>query len=188
MKTPVLVLLGLAAARGQAWAAEPVSADTETVKFVQYLVKTPAQELQANWIDHFIAIDPETLPKKLRNPFNAKKLELYTLRQLSESKKKGLLVRTGDDCSIPKEAKSMLIGLLRMARYQEIFEDEEQFVIDKTQCSQKEQKKPGEKSVRKRYFMHPNDPLMALVEEYRASAEHRNTNFFGIGAFPSCVK
>ena len=197
MKTLALVLLGFLAARGQA-RAEPVPADAETVKFVQYFVKTPVQELQADWIDNFLAIDPGTLPKKLRRSYEARKLELYTLKQVSDSKKKGLLVKTGDDCSIPKDAKSADVALLRMAGYQEIFEDEEKFVIEKTQCSQKQQmceftlqvvleKQPGTKLVRKRYFLHGRDPLMALVAEHRASGEHRNTNFFGLGAFPSCT-
>jgi len=195
--TLALVLLVFPAVGAPAPAG--VAADTETVKFVQYFVSIPTSELKAEWIEHFLAVDPETLPKKLRRPYKAKRLELYTLKQLSDSRKKGLLVKTADDCSIPKEAKSQDIALLQWVGYQEIFEDEEQYLIDKTQCSQKQQmceftlqiiieKKPGSKFVKKRYFMHGKDPLMALVSERRAIGEHRNTNFFGIGAFPSCLQ
>ena len=85
-----------------------------------------------------------------------------------------------------------------MAGYEEIFEGEERYLVDKTKCSQKQQmcefslqvileKQPGTKSVLKRYFLHSRDPLMALVGEYRASGRRRNTDFFGLGTFPSCL-
>lgn len=188
-------LLGCLA--GGARAAE-VSADAETVKLVRFFIKTPTAELPPELVEAFLAVKSETLPKKLRRPYEAKKLELYTLKQLAVGKNKGDYRITAEDCSAPKEGRSQDAALLKQSGYVEIEEDEEQYLIDKTHCSQQKQmceftlqiivETAGRRIVRRRYFLHGKDPLMALVSEYRASKGHRNTNFFGLGSYPTCAQ
>src|SRR5437762_2883744 len=96
----------LAAWLAGACAAETAPASTEDVKLVEAFLKTPTAELPPAAVDHFVAIEPEALPKKLRQRYKAKRLELYTLRQLAQGKKKGTLRTPEDGCQIPREAKS----------------------------------------------------------------------------------
>src|SRR5437879_4474794 len=73
---------------------------------VKYFLKTPVEDLPSNHIDEFLAIDPESLPKKLREKYRGKRLELYTLKRLAASKKKASLRTPEPDCDISKEYKS----------------------------------------------------------------------------------
>jgi hypothetical protein len=160
-------------------------------KFVEQFLKVPVEELEASEIEDFLTIDPKVLPKRLQRPYEARKLELFTLRHLAYSRKKGL-VRTPDkDCSIPMEAKSGDPLSLKRAGYMPIGEDEEQNLIDKTKCTERElmcettlqvvivkDEKTG-KVKKRRYFLYPNDPLMPLIAAYREGKNiGGNTNFF----------
>ena len=200
MKTVLLGLLGLSL--GWAGAAAPLDADTAAM--VEAFLKLPTESLPAEHISRFLAVDPEALPKKLRRPFQAKRLELYSLKQLGQTKKKGLILTPEDHCEAPKEAKSQDISVLLMAGYQEITEDEKEWVGRRTHCNEQDMlcefslqildeklasgKRPR---YRRRYFLFCSaacDPLMVLIGVYRAHVKTSNTNFFGTGAGPVCSR
>ena len=168
------------------------------VKMVEYFVKTPVQELPPANVEEFLAIDPATLPVKLRAPFAARRLELLTLKQLNAGKKRGTIRTPEKDCAIPDEAKSDKAPALKMAGFEEIQPDEEQHVLTTTQCTERDlmcefslqivlQRDPKTNTVKgRRYFLYPTDPLMALVASYRSGKmAGGNTNFFG-GAHVLC--
>lgn len=184
----------------------PVLAQTDdgTAKMVEYFVKTPIADLPAEHIDEFLAVDAQTLPKKLREPFKARKLELMTLKQLSRVKKKGILIAADDQCEIPHEEKTGEIALLQRVGYQEATEDEKEWVEKKTKCNERNMlcdftlqivdQNAGpkrKKRVKRRYFFYCKaaacDPLYVLIGVYRARIEGKNTQFFGSGG-PSCTR
>lgn len=181
-------------------AAAPASggvpaADRE--KLVQAFLETPTSELPPDLVPEFLSIDPAALPAKLRQPYAAKRLELYTLKQIVDSKKKGTVRMPAEDCSVEKEAKADSAKILQMAGFTPITEDEERFVMDKTQCTERDlmceftlqivivkatKKKPAHRLL----FLHPRDPIMALVGQYREMGRVKQTNFFGVGS-PVCA-
>lgn len=195
MTLPAALLLFLLVLSGSASAAE-AKADPETVKMVEAFVKAPTTDLPPEDIPDFLAVDPETLPKRLKESFAAKKLELYTLKQLAGGQKKGT-VRTPDkECAVPKEAKSAKPGTLRMAGYTEITEMDEQCLIQRTQCSERElmcefslqillEKGDPKEPPRRRYFLYPKDPIMSVVAACRNKGAGSQSSFFGIGQ-PLC--
>jgi hypothetical protein len=165
------------------------------VKMVEFFVKTPVQELPAENIDEFLAIDPAKLPAKLRTPFAARKLELQTLKQLNFGKKKGTIRTPEKNCSIPDEAKSDQPAALKMAGFEELTEDEEGHVLTTTECTERdlmcefsmqivlERDAKTKRVKRRRYYLYPTDPLMAIVASYRSGkGAGGNTNFFGRGS------
>lgn len=176
----VLLVLGIAASS----AAAPATKDE--VALVEKFLKLPTSELQPAAIDKFVTIDPETLPKKLRKPYQAKRVELYTLKQLGEGKKKGLIRTVPDDCAEPTDAGSKDGSVLLMAGYEEVQGDDVNCVMERTKCTEREmmcdftlrivvERKP--KGKKYRFFFHPNDPLMAIVAACRKSTGGQN-NFF----------
>ncbi|MBI5241330.1 MAG: hypothetical protein HY926_12730 [Elusimicrobia bacterium] len=197
---PALLILSLPAA---AWAgalaelkAEAPAAD-DKVKLVQAFLDMPTAELPADLVPEFLAVDPATLPEKLREPFAAKRLELYALKQIVGGKKRGAVRMPEENCAIEKEAKADSARILMMAGFGPITEDEERFVMDKTNCTERDlmcefslqivgvkaaKKKPAHRLL----FLHLRDPLMALVGQYREMGRVKQTNFFGIGG-PVCA-
>lgn len=161
-------------------------------KFVQEFLKIPVADLQADEIEDYLTIDPKTLPKRLQKPYEARKFELFTLRHLAMSKTHGLIRTPDKDCAIPTEVKSTDPIMIKRAGYVEIGEDEEQYLMDKTKCSERElmcettlqiviikDAKTG-KAKKARYFIYPNDPIMPLIAGYRQGREvGGSTNFFG---------
>lgn len=191
----VNALLALWLGLAPAHAAEPVDADT--LALVKTFIKTPTDQLPVEHIGRFLAVDPHALPAKLQRPFVAKRVELYTLKQLADGKKRGNIRMPEEHCSIPKDSQTTSIGILQLAGYAEIFDDEEQFVMEKTQCTEHDLmceftlqvilvagKKKTE--TQRRLFMHGKDPMMALISQYREMGRVKQTNFFGIG-FPTCA-
>ena len=190
--TRALLLLALLAGPCR---AEP---DHDTLKMVEVFVQTPVADLPSEHIDEFLAVDAGTLPKKLREPYQRRKLELMTLKQLSHAKKKGILIASDDKCEIPHEAKSGEIKMLKYVGYQEIAVDEKEWVEKKTKCTEHqmlcdftlqivdEKKRPP----RRRYFLYCKsaacDPLYVLIGTYRAKIRGESTKFFGSGG-PSCT-
>lgn len=177
--------------------AAPTAQDKE--KLVQAFLNTQTTELPPDLIPEFLAIDPQELPQKLRQPFAAKRLELYTLKQLVEGKKKGGVRMPEADCSMDKEAKSDSAGILKFAGYEEITDDEERWVMDKTKCTERDlqceftlqvvtAKVKNKKTsyVRKFLFLHPKDPIFAMIAQYREVGRAKQTNFFGLGG-PVCA-
>jgi len=195
-----MALLGLSLG----WAGTVAPLDADTAAMVEAFLKLPTEALPAEHISRFLAVDPEALPKKLRRPFQAKRLELYSLKQLGQTKKKGFVLTPEDHCEAPKEAKSQDISILMMAGYQEITEEEKEWVGRRTHCKEQDMlceftlqildeklgsgKRPR---YRRRYFLFCSaacDPLMVLIGVHRAHVKDQNTNFFGTGAGPVCSR
>jgi len=185
----ILCLPGLVPAGAQEEAKDKVA-------LVQAFLKTPTAELSPELIPVFVAVDPAELPPKLRKPFAAKRLELYTLKQIADGRKKGGVRMPEADCSIPKEAKSGSIGVLKMAGYEEISNEEEKFVEKETKCTERDlmcefslqivmEKTAKSQETRHYYFLHTRDPLFGVVAQYR-QGHSGQTHFFGLGA-PVCA-
>ena len=176
-----------------AWAGEtPDAADKDTLAMVETFLKLPTQNLPPEHIPRFLAVEPSALPKKIRTAFEAKRLELYTLKQMTDGKKKGSVRMPEKDCAVPRDAKSDSVKLLLMAGYLEIGQEEESFVMDETRCTERALMcefslqivagKAGRKgAARRRLFLHAKDPLFGLISEYREVGRRRQTNFFGEG-------
>ncbi len=193
---PALILSLLLA---QTLFAGTAPAAKDTVDMVEAFVKLPIDQMPADHIDEFVAVDPESLPKKLQKGFKARRLELYTLKQLFKRKKEGTIISSDDSCAVPHEAKSGEIGLLTMVGYVEIFEDEKRWLEDKTKCTERDMMcnftlqivddVVKKKKVRK-YFLYCKgaacDALMVLVGAHRSQVAGKQTNFFGSGA-PVCT-
>jgi len=171
--------------------------DTDTVAMVQAFLKMPTEKLPAEHIPRFLSVDPETLPAKLRRPFIVKRLELYTLKQLADGRKRGSVRMPEENCDVPKDAKSNSAAVLKMAGYEEILEGEESWVIQQTKCTEHDLlcefslqillvREGQSKRTRRLLFLHEKDPLFALVAQYR-EGHVGSTKFFGIGGFPSCA-
>jgi hypothetical protein len=193
-----------AAAEVRVSTENPVALDADTLEMVKEFLKLPADKLPLEFIPRFLAVDPASLPRKLRRPFEARKLELYSLKQLQQTKKKGIVLLPDDHCEAPKEAKSQDFNVLRMAGYKEITEEEDIWLTKRTRCTEQDMlcnfslqilnEKVGsgrQARMRRRYFLYcwiGCDPLMALVEIYRAHADDSSTNFFGSGGGPVCSR
>jgi hypothetical protein len=188
MKAALLALLCLVSA---AEAAEK----SHEQKLVEYFVNTPVSELPPENVNEFMAVDPQKLPAKLRPKFEARKLELNTMKQLAAGKKRGSIRTPEKNCDVPDEAKSDQPAALKMAGFEEIQDDEEEWILKQTQCTERDllcefslqivvERDPKTKKVkRRRYYLYPTDPLMAIVASYRSqSGAGGNTNFFGRGS------
>jgi len=194
----ILALLALAAPARCAGA----DADKATVEMVRAFIKLPIDQLPAEHIDEFVALDPEALPKKLRRGFKARRLELYALKNLAHRKKTGTIISGDDACAVPHEAKSGELGLLAQVGYQEITEDEKMWLEKKTKCTERDMlceftlqvvDEPGTKKKKpeRRYFLYCKgaacDALFVLVGAHRAQVEGKQTDFFGAGS-PVCTR
>lgn len=180
--------------------ARAVKASSETVHLVELFLKTPIPDLPPESINPFLAIAEDSLPKKLRRRFSSRKIELYSLMQLSKGKKRGNFRVMDEKCEAPQQASSADIGLLMDSGYVEISPDEESYLTQKTKCTELDMLCEfslqirdeavvvrRKKQVRRRYFLYCSsacDPLMALVAVYREHGKDNSTQFFGIG--PTC--
>ncbi|MCX5795016.1 MAG: hypothetical protein NTY77_05950 [Elusimicrobia bacterium] len=183
------VFLGLAPAA--AWSLDP-----DTMEMVKAFVKMPTSELPADSIPRFLAVDPAELPAKLRKSFLAKRVELYTLKQLADGKKRGGVRMPEADCAVPKEGQSDSAEILLLAGYEEINDLEEDYVLQVTKCTEHDlmcefslqvlaQPKGKKGGPRRRLFLHQNDPAFALVGLFRQHGK-ASTHFFGVGGV-SCA-
>jgi hypothetical protein len=170
--------------------------DPDTLEMVKAFLKMPTKELPAEHVPKFLAVDPEALPKPLRKPFQAKRIELYTLKQLADGKKRGSVRMPEANCDIPKDTRSTSAATLRMAGYEEIEELEEDYVMQQTKCTEHDmmceftlqilmlpKSKNGGKT--RLLFLYDEDPLFALVAQYRQHGQS-STHFFGLGGI-SCA-
>ncbi len=194
---PVLALWLFCAATAGASPAS-VQASTATVALVRLFLETPVPRLPPESVETFLAINPGTLPPKMRLPYKAKRLELYNLKQIAEGKKRGFVRTPEAECSPVPGSKGSDLQTLRAAEFSEIREEEEDYLMKKTRCTELELmcefslqvvavSDPRTRKPRRYLFLHPNDPLMALVAEYRTGARGGNTPFFGKGG-PVCSR
>ena len=166
-------------------------ADADTVKLVNQVLKVQIADIPPEAIEAFLAVDGESLPKKIQKRFEARKIELYTLKHLADGKKKksNWRIINPEECSRPKESSSQEIGLLMLAGFGKVSADEVAYTESKSKCTQRDMmcefslqviiEKKG-KEEKRTYLIHGNDPLMAYVSEYRAGMSGGNTNFFGM--------
>jgi len=191
----LLLMLSLPAALRAADPPPAAALDADTLAMVKTFLKLPTEKLPAAHVGRFLGVDPGALPEKLRKPFLAKRLELYTLKQIADGKKRGTVRMPEEKCSAPIMAQGNSAGILLSAGFVEIYDDEEKFVMDKTNCTENDLQceftlqivieKKGNKTFR-RLFLHERDPIMAIVGQYRDAGKTKQTNFFGIG-FPACA-
>lgn len=135
-------------------------ADQKTNSFVEYFLKTPTIKLDPNLIPQFLAIDPATLPQKLRTKYESKRFELYALKKTAAGQKEGFVRSPNDSDSQCKEIsvrkgirfytsnfpeetiKGMtlphLLLALNFAHFTEVPESILPCLRQKTQCSQQD--------------------------------------------------
>lgn len=185
-------LLGAAAAG----AAEP--ADAKTVRMVKVFLRTPVEQVPPEAVEGFMALDPGALPKGLRLKTRARQLQLGEIRRLADGKKKGswrTIVQ--NDCSWVEPLTPENLRMLRMAGFNELREDEKEFLEKKTDCremdlmcefSLKILEGAERGRLRRRYFLYWLDPLWAYVAEYNAGQTSNDTRFFGLGGSIRCAR
>jgi hypothetical protein len=168
-----------------------------TGKEIEAFVKADLGDLRGPQIERMMAVDEKAVPPKLLNAFQGRKLQLNTLRRLMADRKKGTIRTPEKNCGIPDDAKSDNKAALRMAKYEDITDDEERMLEEQTHCTERDmmcefslqiilKRDPKTKKVvDKEYMLHPKDPLFALVAAYRSRKSHGNTPFFGQGQ-PVC--
>lgn len=201
MKTLILAaaLLGVLSGAPAAAPVKTEKADPDIIRLVKLFIETPTSDLPIEAIDQFLSVDSSTLPRELRKPFSAKKLELMTLKHMADTQKGGNTRSYNGDCAPPPGTKENELAILRFGGFwSEISEEEEGYLMKRTSCTEQEllcefslqialapaKKKNGKR--RRHYFLHPKDPLMAYVGEYRAGSEAMPTNFFGSGGSITC--
>jgi hypothetical protein len=178
-------------------AADKSKADADEIKLVETFLKLPTDELPDAGVAKFVSIDPDTLPKKLRPRFVAKRLELYTLKQMADNKKRGLLRSPEPSCEMVQNAKSTDMRALRMAGYAEISGDDERCLMKETQCTERglmcefslqivDEVVKGEKL--RHYFLYPNDPLSTLLIPCRPGSKVGGNNEFFSSMKPRCTQ
>ncbi|MBI5244553.1 MAG: hypothetical protein HY922_12875 [Elusimicrobia bacterium] len=181
-----------------------MKADTETLKLVELFVNAPTSELPPEKVPDFLAVDPKTLPAKLRMSWMQKRQELLALKKIADGQKKPPIRRidvpppSERDC-LPLEGE-MADAILRSAGFNDVEEHEVMFLMEQTKCTECElmveftlekalkhvKGKKGQVTTRTYYFLHPKDPLWTLVGAYRAGNKNPfGTPFFGIG-HPRC--
>ncbi|MFH1725151.1 MAG: hypothetical protein ABII00_11105 [Elusimicrobiota bacterium] len=184
--------------------AEPerVAASSDTIRLVEFFLAAETGDLPYEAVPQFMEVDPEALPRRLRDRYRAKRTELLALRKIAEGKKKPPLRRLGVEdepvCSEKVESQRYVDTLLSMG-FLPITEDEENFLIQKTKCTECElqeefsltvvivppKKKKGRPT--RHLLLKDSDPLALLVELYReARGNITGTKFFGVGMQPAC--
>lgn len=167
------------------------SSDTATIDLVNYFLKVPTAEADPKFVPPFLAVDADSLPKKLRRKAFAKQVEIKALIKLHDEKKQGSFVSPLEGCSekdfvLPLEQAGLYGGM----GYEEIDEDELKYVMDRTKCDEIDLgcrfslKIFFKKKKDRRLMFYAQDPIMALVAESRGKGG--NTRFFG-GAGLGCM-
>ena len=189
VKLFLAVLLGFSFAWAQDQTAKTV--DPDTLAMDKRFLKVPTQNLPPEHIQRFLDVDPKALPKKLRSAYRAKKIELYALKKVAKGKKKGTVRLIGDECAMVQGAAGQSAKILMMAGFVEITEDEEAWVMHRTNCTERDLLCEFSLQIvvehhQRRLFLHQNDPLNALIGQYREQGDVKQTNFFGVGG-PTCL-
>lgn len=197
---PAAAAAPAAAAKKADKAEAGATASADTIKLVEMFTTRETADLPPEAVPEFMAVDAKTLPSKLRAKYTAKKIELLTLKKNADATKKGYYRRMGNEkqaqCSY-EEGDERTIGLLKQMGFEQITEEEEHFLMQKTNCSECElneefsltmyivpPKKKKDKPVRY-LFINQSDPLMALIGQHRSGGQ-AGTNFFGAGGAGGC--
>jgi len=195
MKALVLALL----LAGPAFSAETGPDEATRIKIAEYMLKTPMDEADPTLVSGFMKLDPEALPKKLRDKVRGKQMEIDAVVKIHKGKKKGPF-RFPAACQ-PKyydgpegiRTMNLIIGNVEIAG------EEEEYLELKGNCTEEQlmcefslnvvRMKPLAKGKLpyKRYFMMEQDPLMAWVAEKRGGGASAGNRYFQ-EMKPSCQK
>ena len=165
-------------------AAKSVEADKNTIDLVNYFLKVDLAEASPKLVDPFLAVQIETLPKKMQRKAEARQIEVAALVRLHDTKKKGSLIQPAQDCNEKDFVKPLSLAGAFSA-YEEVTEDELRYVQDKTKCTEIDLgcrfsmliffEKKKDRIVK----FNAMDPIMAKVAEFRG---HGGTShLFGMG-------
>lgn len=177
-------------------AADGPDEDTK-IKMVEYMLKTPMNEADPTLVSGFMKIDPETLPKKLRDKARGKQMEIDAVVKIHKGKKKGPF-RFPAACQIKRYEGPEGIRIMNyIIGNEEIASEEEEYIELKANCTEEQllcefslnivlMKRPGKPPL-KRYFLMGQDPLMALVAEKRGGGGSAGNQYFQ-ELKPSCQK
>lgn len=163
------------------------TADKNTVELVGYFLKVELADASPKLIDPFLAVDPETLPKKLQKKAAAKQVEVAAVLRVHDVKKKGIFVNPpAQECDEKTFIKPLsMAGFFPDPGYETVTEDELKYVVDQTKCTEIDLgcrfsmliffEKKKDRIVK----FNAIDPIMAKVAEYRG---HGGTShLFGMG-------
>ncbi len=193
MKALALVLL-LAA---PVFAAEAGPDEATRVKIAEYMLKTPMNEADPTLVSGFMKLDPESLPKKLRDKVRGKQMEIDAVVKIHKGKKKGPF-RFPAACEIKRYEGPEGIRIMNyIIGNTEILPEEEEYLELKGNCTEEQlmcefslnvvlMKRPGKPPL-KRYFLMEQDPLMAWVAEKRGGGASAGNQYFQ-EMKPSCQK
>ena len=81
---------------GKVKLAAPAKAGKDTIRLVEYFLSVDTTDLPPEAIPQFMAVDTNTLPARLRDPYRAKRAELSSLRKITQGKTKPPLRRLGN--------------------------------------------------------------------------------------------
>ncbi|MBI4060267.1 MAG: hypothetical protein HY403_02435 [Elusimicrobia bacterium] len=179
----ILCLTGLAAAAGSSGPDEKTR-----IKIVEYMLKTPLDEADPALVSGFMKLDPEALPKKLRDKARGKQMQIDAIVKIHNGKKKGPLRYPSTACT-PKRYGPEGVRIMTMIKgNEEIAGEEEEYVELKTGCTEDQLicefslnvvviPRPG-KAPLKRFYLMDADPLMALVAEKRGGGGSAGNRYF----------
>ena len=181
-------LMSFAVPAGAAPSSVAASTGAATVELVEYFLKVPTSEADPKFVPQFLAVDAQSLPKKLRRKAQSKQIEIQTLIKLHDEKKAGSFVMPLEGCT----AKDFVLPLDQAALYltlgfEEIDEDELKYVTDRTKCDEVDLgcrfslKIFFQKKKDRRLMFNASDPIMAIVAEARSKGGS-GSHLFGGGA------
>lgn len=191
----ILCLAGPATAGPPADAPGPDEATR--VKIAEYMLKTPLDEANPTLVSGFMKLDPETLPKKMRDKVRGKQMEIDAVVKIHKGKKKGPF-RFPSACVIKRYEGPEGLRVMGMIQGNvEIEGEEEEYIEKKTNCTEDQLlcefslniviMKRKDKPPLKRYFLMEADPLMALVGEKRGGGGSAGNQYFQ-ELKPNCQK
>ncbi|HVC09104.1 MAG TPA: hypothetical protein VNH15_04100 [Elusimicrobiota bacterium] len=198
-KIAAFLLAALAAACWPALAGAKAKSEPKAVILVESFLKTPVSGLPPGQIDAFLKINPDALPRRLRDPYEAKKAQLEALRKVYEIDNRGPRpgAPTPKDCSVPLKGDLDLVHELEIGGFQEITRQEKDWIAQNTRCSQKDlmcqfsltivqRPKTRKKKPKTWYLLHEKDPLFMLVGMKRQGQVPQGSGSFGESSFPTC--
>lgn len=167
------------------------------IKIAQYMLKTPMNEADPTLVSGFMKLDPESLPKKLRDKVRGKQMEIDAVVKIHNGKKKGPF-RFPAACQIKIYEGPEGMRLMKMIMGNvEIAGDEEEYLELKGNCTEEQLMcefslnivimRPKGKPPEKHYFLMEQDPLMAWVAEKRGGGASAGNRYFQ-EMKPSCQK
>ncbi|MDE2489803.1 MAG: hypothetical protein KGM24_03085 [Elusimicrobia bacterium] len=190
MRRSLLALTVFLAGAAPALAAKEraSAADKRSVELAEYFLKVPTAQADPRFVEPFLKLDPDSLPRRLRARTRAKQIDIRALIRIHETRKKGLFLMPAS-CDLAtfvhpfSEEKSFA-----MAGYGPLAEDEEQYLMNRTKCTELDMGceftleiffDKNDKKKKRHLRMHWKDPLRALLIQYHAGAKTNQTNFFG---------